>query len=258
MAVIVSAGRCGYLGETLETRIQLCGRLVAKLEGERIEAELPGRQGRLLFAYLVANRLRPTGRAELMEALWPGALPASAEASLSALLSKLRRLAPIDGRQEPRIVLPADAFVDLEAADAAIHRAEATVHRGSWADAWAPARVALHTAARTFLPAEDAPWITERRRHLDDVRLRALECVAEVGIGLGGAELDAALRAGKSLIESAPLRESGYRLLMRALDAQGNSAEALAVYDRLRTTLRERLATAPSRQTQRLHRALLG
>ncbi len=33
--------------------VQLCGRLVAELDGHRVEDELPSRQGRLLFAYLV-------------------------------------------------------------------------------------------------------------------------------------------------------------------------------------------------------------
>ncbi len=248
---------CGYLGEILETRIQLCGKLVARLEGRRLEHDLPGRQGRLLFAYLVACRLRPATRDELIDAIWPRQAPLAAETALSALLSKLRRRVPIESRGGLHIVLPDGAFVDLEAADEAIHRAQTATRRRAWADAWAPARVALHTASRTFLPGEDAPWISERRRHLDDVRLRALECVAEAGIGLGGAELDSALRAGRALIELAALRETGYRLLMQALDADGNRAEALTVYDRLRRTIRDELGAAPSETTQELHRSLL-
>src|SRR3954469_18695737 len=54
------------------TRIQLCGRLEIEIEGERLEQALPGRQGRLLFAYLALNRDRPLRRDELVEALWPG------------------------------------------------------------------------------------------------------------------------------------------------------------------------------------------
>jgi DNA-binding SARP family transcriptional activator len=253
----VHGGSCDYLGEILETRIQLCGKLVASLEGQRLEERLPGRQGRLLFAYLVSNRFRPTTRDELIDAIWTRQPPAAAEAAMSALLSKLRRLVPIESHPGPHIRLPADAFVDVEAADEAIHRAEAGTRQSAWADAWAPARIALHTASRTFLPGEDAPWILERRHHLEDVRHRALECVAEAGIGLGGTELDSALRAGRTLIELAPLRENGYRLLMRALEADGNRAEALAVYDRLRRTVRDELGAAPSRATQELHKALL-
>lgn len=130
--------------------------------------------------------------------------------------------AAVDGRAASaagpvRLQLCGRIVVDLEAADEAIHRAESAVRRGAWAEAWAPARVALHTANRGFLPGEDAPWIDEVRRHLEDVRLRAHESSAKVGLGLGGPELDAALRSGRALVELAPLRESGYRLLMRAL-----------------------------------------
>lgn len=242
------------------TRIQICGRVFATIDGRRAEHELPGRQGRLLFVFLVCNRLRPTSRAELVDALWPHDLPAAADSALSALLSKLRRAVgthALDGRSELRLVLSADAFVDYEAAEEALHRAESAVRREAWADAWGPARVALHTATRGFLTGDDAPWIDERRRRLEEVKLRAHECVARAGLGLGGPELDSALRSGRALIELAPFRESGYRLLMQALERDGNAAEALAVYDRLRTTLRDELGIAPSTPTQELYRSLL-
>ena len=51
------------------TRIQLCGRFVLELQDRRIEAGLPSRQGRLLFAYLALNRDRAATRDELVEAL---------------------------------------------------------------------------------------------------------------------------------------------------------------------------------------------
>jgi SARP family transcriptional regulator, regulator of embCAB operon len=231
--------------------------MVATVDDRRIEDDLPGRQGRLLFAYLVCNRLRETSRHELMEALWSEP-PRAADSALSALVSKLRRLVRIDGRSELRLILADDAFVDLEAAEEAIHRAESAVRRGAWDDAWAPARIALHTASRGFLAGDDLPWIEERRRHLDELRLRAHECVGAAGIGIGGAEVDAALRSGRALVELAPLRESGYRLLMQALAAEGNAAEALAVYDTLRVRLRDELGAAPAPATQELHRAILG
>jgi DNA-binding SARP family transcriptional activator len=254
---IVDGLPCVYLGRTLATRIQICGRVVATVEDRRIEPDLPGRQGRLLFVYLVCSRLRETSRHELMSALWLQPPPA-ADSALSALVSKLRRLVQIDGRSELRLVLARDAFVDLEAAEEAVHRAESAVRRGTWVEAWAPARIALHTASRGFLAGDDLPWVDERRRHLDDLQLRAHECVAAAGIGLGGTELDSALRSGRALVELAPLRESGYRLLMRALVAEGNAAEALAVYDSLRIRLRDELGTAPGPVTQELYRTLIG
>src|SRR4051812_1868977 len=117
------------------TRIQLCGRLVARVSGRRIDRELPGRQGRLLFAYLVVNRDRLASRDELSEALWPQELPTAPGLALSALLSKLRRLLPdeaLEGRSVIRLELGPEARVDLEAARDGIHRAEALVGAGNW------------------------------------------------------------------------------------------------------------------------------
>ena len=73
------------------TRIQLCGRFVARVNGERVEDRLPGRQGRLLFAYLAARPHRSATKDELCEVLWPHGLPSAPGMALSALVSKLRR-----------------------------------------------------------------------------------------------------------------------------------------------------------------------
>lgn len=242
------------------TRIQLCGRLVVELEGRRVEDELPGRQGRLLLAYVAASRSRRATRADLVAALWPEGAPDAADASLSALLSKIRRvLGPetLEGKAELRLKLPPDAWVDFEAAGVAVHRAESAVALGNWEEAWAPARAALYAANRGFLPGYEAPWIDDHRRWLGDVRLRALECVGTAGLRMGGTELAAAERAGRALVEAAPYRESGYRLMMEALEARGNVAEALRVYDALRVLLREELGVAPGQAAQELHRRLL-
>jgi pentatricopeptide repeat protein len=110
---------------------------------------------------------------------------------------------------------------------------------------------------RPFLAGEEAPWIEETRQHLQELRLRALEAYAQAGLGIGGTELPSAVRAGRELTRREPYRESGYRLLMEGLAREGNDAEALRVYDELRTRLRDDLGVAPSQQMQELHRTLL-
>jgi len=248
------------LDPTASTRIQVCGRLVVVWSGERVERRLPSRQGRLLFAYLVVNRQRPRSRAALVDAVWPAGPPGTPDSALNALLSKLRGVLgreAIAGRDEPRLALPPDSYVDLEAAREQLHEAESATSLGDWHRAWAPARAALHTAERGFLEGHDSPWIDEVRRSLEDTRLRALDCVAAAGIGLGGPELAATERAGRALIEASPFRESGYVHLMQALLARGEAAEAMLVYDRLRTGLREELGIAPSARVQELHAQLL-
>lgn len=243
------------------TRIQICGRVVVTLDDRRVETELPGRQGRLLFVYLVVNRLRTASRAELEGALWPERVPARADSALSALLSKLRRVLGaerLEGRSELRLVLPDDTWIDLEIAAAALHRAEAALARQAWADAWGPGRVAQHIARRPFLTGEGAPWITDVRDRLEGIYLRSLESVSEACLALGGTEIDTAERTARTLVKHAPYRESGYRYLMRVLALRGSSGEGLRVYDALRILLRDELGTAPSPATQELHRQLLG
>jgi hypothetical protein len=47
------------------------------------EANFPGRQGRLLFAYLVAEQGRPVPRDELADALWGETPPATSDKALT-------------------------------------------------------------------------------------------------------------------------------------------------------------------------------
>jgi DNA-binding SARP family transcriptional activator len=243
------------------TRIQLCGRLVVELAGRRVEDALPGAKGRLLFAYLVLNRDRRMSRDELLTAVYGEEASPDQHPSLSVLLSKLRGVIGqelLAGRSEIELVLPRDAFVDIEAAREALHRAESHVAVGEWAESWGPAGVAYHVARRPLFQGEDRPWLDEWRRRLEDIHLRGLECFAQARLGLGGPTLPQAEDAARRLIELAPYRESGHRILIEALERRGNVAEALLAYDRLRVLLRDELGVAPSPALQSIHRRLLG
>ncbi len=244
-----------------ETRIQLCGRLVVRLDGQRVEGSLPGALGQLLFAYLVLNRYRRIERDGLLIAVYGEDATPDHNPRLSVLLSKLRRALGPDrlvGRAQVELLLPADPFVDVEAALEALHRAESHVAKSEWVEAWGPSGVAYHIASRPLLEAHDRPWLDDWRRRLDDVRVRGLECFAEARLGLGGPTLPQAADCARLLIELAPFRETGHRILMEALERGGNVAEALRVYDRLRVMLRDELGVAPSPAVQNVYRRLLG
>ena len=80
-------------------------------------------------------RNRSVTRDELVEALWPD----GRDVGVAPLLSKLRRVVPLDGL---RPKLPADTWIDVEAATDAVHRAESAVAQGEFHRAWGPAQVA--------------------------------------------------------------------------------------------------------------------
>ncbi len=248
------------MADNSPTRIQLCGRLAVELAGRDLTPKFPSGHARVLFSYLTVNRARSVQRDELIEALWPWRSPAGADASLSALLSRLRTVLGGDvlcGRSEVRLELPSDAWVDLEAAEEAIHRAEAAVAQRNWGRGWGPALIALFTARRGFLPGADLPWAEEHRRRLDEIRVAALECYAAVALGVGGSELAPGERVARELVAVAPFRERGHGLLMEILVARGNGAEALRVYEALRERLRDELGAAPAPELRELQQRLL-
>jgi len=159
-------------------RIELCGRFVVRDGGRRLDAELPGRQGRVLLAYLVLERHRPVSRDELVEAVWPEGAPAASDAALSALLSKLRRALGPDrlGSGTPvALRLPADVWIDVEAAAEALHRAESAVAREPGVDLGAP--------SAQLEPALMEAWGGRARLHL----MPELQQIAGVVIACGAA-----------------------------------------------------------------------
>src|SRR4051794_33571331 len=243
------------------TYVQLCGRFVVELHGRRVEQRFPSRQGRVLFAYLVLQRPRAVGRQELIEAIWGGEQPANRASALTVLLSKLRAGVGADvlvGRGGVHVALPPGARVDVEQALAAVHRAESAVVQHDWARAWSAALCAQYVGERPLLAGqEDLPWLDAWRRRLDGMVETALESYAAACLGLGGTELAGAERAARRMLERNPLRETSYGLLMRALAARGQVPEALRVYERARTVLRDELGIPPSADIARLHTQLL-
>jgi branched-chain amino acid transport system substrate-binding protein len=247
-------------------KVFLAGRVAIETDGVVIdEGRFPGRQGRLLFAYLVAEEGRPVPRDELAEALWGESPPTTWEKALSVLVSKLRGLlghCGVDGANVLtsafgcyRLDLPAESWVDVIAAADAAQEAEAALAAGDFENARAAAALAESLVRKPFLPGEDGGWIAEKRRELTDVRDRALTALAEASLRSG--EAVEAAKWAEQAIALEPYRETGYRRLMEAHAAAGNRAEALRVYERCRRLLAEELGAYPSPETESVYRGLL-
>jgi DNA-binding SARP family transcriptional activator len=251
------------LAKTNEDRrpvtIQLRGEVRLEVGGTRMEGRLPGRLGRALLAFLVLNRRRAVTRDELMAALWPASVPRDPAATLSTLLSGIRRAlgaAALSGRSELRLELPPDAIVDVEVAAAALETARAAVATDP-EQASSAAQTALDIYESPLVPLFDAPWLEEHRRSQEEDRLAALEVLAEAALRIGDDGPARAQLAARQLVELAPFRESGHALLMRAHEARGNHAEALQAFERLRVLLREELGSTPSPALRTLHEQVL-
>ena len=248
-------------------RIYLTSQVLVEEDGAAVlldERRLLGRQGRLVFAYLVGEHLRAVSRDELAEELWLGSLPPSWEKSLRAVISKLRAQLTSPGISDIalsgsfgcyQLLLPADVWIDVEAAIGAIDRAESALRQDKPQEAWGWAQVAYQISRRPFLMGEDGPWVTLKRSELRNVLVRAHECLSEPYIW--HKEPASAVKHANEAVALEPFRERSYQLLMQAHAAVGNRAEALRVYERCRRLLSEELGVLPSPQTEAVYLEIL-
>jgi DNA-binding SARP family transcriptional activator/tetratricopeptide (TPR) repeat protein/KaiC/GvpD/RAD55 family RecA-like ATPase len=238
----------------------LFGGLQIKRDGEDVAERLPGRQGRMLVAYLALHQDRPVSRDELFDVLWPSRPPASPEAALSSVLAKVRRALGRDvitGRQALFLQLAPGDYVDVKAVSEQTERAEHAVADRDPVAALQDAQAVLDVLTLPLLPDLDGEWVEAWRQHFDELAPRAREIVVRAGLALGGRHLPAAERAAAAMVAGAPFREGGYALLMQAQARQGDVAQALRTFEQVRVLLRDELGTAPSPSLLALHEKLL-
>ena len=241
--------------------IQVTGRMRVEGPAGVLEAaDLPGRQGRLVLASLAATD-QPVAREVLAERLWADQLPKAWRRDLSAVVSKLRALLGRVGVGDAKVIqsdawsyqlrLPAGAEVDLSFARWAVVAAPAAMAEGRPERAAALARRAAQICARPLLPGEDDGWIEALRAELAQLRLRALESVAEASAAQEGwAE---AVRALEEVVRLEPFRETAHRRLMQVHLDGGDRAAAVRTYERLRGLLTAELGVDPAPETERAY-----
>ena len=169
----------------------------------------------------------------------PG-LPSAWESSLKSILSKIRAALSRAGLPGAELIrnsfgayqfqLPRHGWVDVDAAVLAVHLAEAALTGGDLDSAAGHAFVARLITARPFLPGVEGIWADEWRRKLQALRIRAVECMADVQLQRG--QTSAAIQSAELVVGLDELRESGWRILMRAHAAAGNVGTALRAFER--------------------------
>nr|WP_240509750.1 AfsR/SARP family transcriptional regulator [Streptomyces malaysiense] len=212
---------------------------------------------RALLAALLLEAGRVVSVESLKDALWGGAPPASAQASLHNHVTRLRRL--LDDPERLRSVPPGYLLrvdrgeLDVDVFDALVADARAAHARQDW-----PGVVRSCTSALALwrgTPLSGLPDLGGHTlvRRLEEARLILLKWRYDAELALGGTRLTALVPELSALVAEYPFRESYHRQLMLALHRTGRQAEALAVHRDLRARLIEELGIEPGPAVREAH-----
>lgn len=218
-----------------EPRLELLGGFRLTRAGSQIR--LPLSVQRLLA--FVAIHPRPVQRSYVAGALWPDG---AEQRSLASLRSALWRLQSVGNRPVHTIGtalrLGDNVEVDLREW---IDWGRRIVHGGPQVDDIA---VALASLRCDLLPDWADDWVLMERERFRQLRLHALEALAE-GLTSQGRHREA-VEAAIAAVTAEPLRESAQRVLIRAYLAEGNSIEAIRQYRSFSRLLATELGLDPS------------
>ncbi|MDN3262552.1 BTAD domain-containing putative transcriptional regulator [Streptomyces sp. CSDS2] len=213
---------------------------------------------RALLAALLLEPGRVVSVEVLKDALWGGAPPVSARASLHNHVTRLRRL--LDDPERLRAVPPGYVLrvdhgeLDVHVFDARAAEARAAHARRDWPGvlrSCADALALWRGTPLSGLPADIGGYAFVQR--LEQARLLLLEWRYDAELALGGTRLAALVPELTALAAEHPLREAYHRQLMLALHRTGRQAEALAVHRDLRARLVEELGIEPGPAVREAH-----
>jgi DNA-binding SARP family transcriptional activator len=217
---------------------------------------------RALLAALLLNRGQAVSTDRLIVELWGDDPPDRAANLVSVYVLRLRRVL---GDPEGRVLTTrAPGYqLRLQPGDLDAERFEILAGQGRKAMSDGDPRRAAEALAealglwrgRALDDVPPSPLVTAEADRLEESRLAALELRIDADMGCGlHAQLVPELRR---LLSDQPLREGLWALLIRALDAAGRHAEALAAYGQARAVISNELGVDPGPELQRLYQALL-
>lgn len=216
-------------------RLQLLGEPALRGPGGVVHGL--GRHDALLLAVLALDGAQP--RAALAARLWPDADARHAGLSLRQRLHRLQRAAGRPLATGTQVLRLAEGLAtDLQGYDAAL--AADPAH----------GRAELLAALADGPEGELADWLQQARARWREQRAAALARLAEDHAAAG--RLAAALAYAERLVQEQPLAEHAHRRLVRLHHLRGDSAAALAAYDRCVQCLRQELGVAPAPETEAL------
>jgi len=236
--------------------VRLLGPLDVSVDGRSAR---PGPKPGALLAALALEVRRVVSMDLLVEALWPGTPPDTAQHAVQVYVSQLRKWLGA----EAVVRRGAGYALELEPDRVDAHRFVRLVGEGREVFAGgdpASASTVLREALALWRGHALAdftyePFAQTEIARLEELRLDAVEARIEADLALGRhAGLVPELEA---LVQAHPLREHPHARLMLALYRSGRQAEALAAYRRARDTLVEELGIEPGPELKELESAIL-
>jgi DNA-binding SARP family transcriptional activator/WD40 repeat protein len=241
-------------------RVLLLGPLT--VEAEAGEVHVAGSQRRRLLALLATRPGRMVAIETIVDALWADDPPPSAAKTVQSHVVRLRRsLSTIDTelietvRGGYRLALEPLA-VDVVRFEQLAGEGRRELTRGAAASAAALLDVALGLwRGPAFAEFGDADFAAAERVRLDELRLRAMEDLAEAQLANG--TVAAAIPDLERLVVEEPGRERAWALLMRTLYAAGRQHHALVAFQRARRALADSFGLEPGPELRALERQIL-
>jgi DNA-binding SARP family transcriptional activator len=180
-------------------------------------------------------------RSALAGSLWPEVSEEHAHGSLRSALWRLHRTVP------GLVRTTGDSLALAEDVEVDVHELAAWA-RGALRDGSGPGETGVPDVGLSgdLLPGWYEDWVMLERERLRQLRLHALEAVAErlAAAGRHGEALQAAYAA----VRAEPLRESAHRTVVRVHLAEGNPAEALRAFQHFSALLHREMGVRPTTQ----------
>lgn len=230
------------------------------------QVDVGGHKERLVLAHLLARANVIVSVDALVEGVWGGHPPRSAERTLQAYVARLRRvLEPDRSRGAPSTVLLREGGgyrVRIDSGHSDALRFEALARRGAdqlrrgEGDAASVLREALALwRGPPYVEFGDVDACAAEARRLCELHVVALEDRMGADLAAGAtSELVAELEA---LVAEHPFRERLWAQLMLALYRSGRQRDALVAYQRSRAVLTEQVGIEPGPDLRQLEAAIL-
>jgi DNA-binding SARP family transcriptional activator len=241
---------------SLALQVKLLGELSITY-GDRPIAGFNTARSQALLAYLVLHRHSPQSRQRLAFHLWPDSTEPQAKSNLRKELSYLRRDLPQADQClliEPRTLqwLPtAPVTLDVMEFENAVKVAETAAPDAK--QSLLKHVIALYSG--DLLQSCDDDWIVPERERFQQMYISALERL--IDRLQEQQDYRSALTYAQQLLRADAFNEATYCTLMRLYNLTGDRANALQVYHRCMTTLRDELGVDPGIATRKLYEQLL-